>query len=467
MVEEHTLYHGTSWEVAQIIKREGFKPSVGGCLGAGTYVARADKASRFAATCSRHGGDAGAVVEVRITFARAKYVRYNDSTWQAEGFDACRAERTSASEHPEWCLKSPSQVVVKEIRKVHCGVDRPAFEGEALSLGGVRHLASRAELSEVYFSEQDAVVSFAADAHAPRSARLHVYFQTGTVCCAFEHPRQGPMHAVRRKVDSNALELLFREARASSSGSCSCHGPPTGAKRSASGACHCNDRAKKPRHDMPGADTIACPELAGEWRPAHPSLWTRPHQGQHPGTVERWETSGRCKYQTELQGGEIVVTSKYVDPLTGLLEYKCKGVSGSACRAPQLLLRWNPDGTRSWDLGAWGVEYWQKVKDAGGEAHSAPPSAHVERPIHFRWAAFSARDKAVTGMPVVWCEPKTAHAEIANAAQLVGKMVVVQRGECSFQVKTERLAEAGAQAHLLDSLRWSTCLGCTLVGLVH
>ena len=263
MVEEHTLYHGTSWEVAQIIKREGFKPSVGGCLGAGTYVARADKASRFAATCSRHGGDAGAVVEVRITFARAKYVRYNDSTLQAEGFDACRAERTSASEHPEWCLKSPSQVVVKEIRKVHCGVDRPAFEGEALSLGGVRHLASRAELSEVYFSEQDAVVSFAADAHAPRSARLHVYFQTGTVCCAFEHPRQGPMHAVRRKVDSNALELLFREARASSSGSCSCHGPPTGAKRSASGACHCNDRAKKPRHDLPGTSTCLREAMAG------------------------------------------------------------------------------------------------------------------------------------------------------------------------------------------------------------
>ena len=39
--ESHTLYHGTSWEIAQIIKREGFRPSSDGCLGPGTYVARA------------------------------------------------------------------------------------------------------------------------------------------------------------------------------------------------------------------------------------------------------------------------------------------------------------------------------------------------------------------------------------------------------------------------------------------
>jgi hypothetical protein len=43
MPEHHTLYHGTSWEVAQIIKRDGFKASEGGCLGAGTYVARAGR----------------------------------------------------------------------------------------------------------------------------------------------------------------------------------------------------------------------------------------------------------------------------------------------------------------------------------------------------------------------------------------------------------------------------------------
>ena len=73
MPEQHILYHGTSWDVAQVIKKEGFRPSAGGCLGAGTYVARADKASKFAANCPRHAGDAGAVVKVRITFSKAKF----------------------------------------------------------------------------------------------------------------------------------------------------------------------------------------------------------------------------------------------------------------------------------------------------------------------------------------------------------------------------------------------------------
>ena len=109
MSEEHILYHGTSWETAQLILQQGFKPSgAGTCLGPGTYVARADKASRFGANCSRHGGESGAVVKVRINFTRAKYVPYDDRSWISEGYDACRSERTSRSGHPEWCLKSPS-----------------------------------------------------------------------------------------------------------------------------------------------------------------------------------------------------------------------------------------------------------------------------------------------------------------------------------------------------------------------
>jgi hypothetical protein len=341
----------------------------------------ADKASRFAALCSRHGGEAGAIVQVRIAFTRAKYVKYNDTSWQAEGFDACRAERTSASQHPEWCLKSPSQVVVQEIRKIECGVDLPAFEGEALSLGGVRHLANRTGLAEVYFDEQNAVVSFAADANAPDSGRVDVYFLTGTVCSIFEHPRQGTMRAVRRKVDLDSLEQLFRKTCSSSSGSCSCHAPSAGSKRPASGDCRCggiHGGVKMPRQSLSTVGTIACPELAGEWRPAKPSLWTRPHQAQHDGTVERWDNSGVCHYQTELDGGVIVITDKSVNPLYGLFEYRCKGVTGSACQAPQLILRWNPDGTRSWDLGRWGAEHWQRVQnDSAKVKDSACPRGAI------------------------------------------------------------------------------------------
>ena len=117
------------------------------------------KASRFGAECSRHGGESGAVVKVRINFTRAKYVHYDDRSWISEGYDACRAERTSRSDHPEWCLKSPSQVKVLEVRPIACGAGLPAFEGETMSLGAVRQIAVSAGLEEVYFGEAVSVVS--------------------------------------------------------------------------------------------------------------------------------------------------------------------------------------------------------------------------------------------------------------------------------------------------------------------
>ena len=215
--EQHDLYHGTSWETAQIIQREGFKPSSDGLLGPGTYVAHADKASRFAANCPRHGGDAGAVVKVRITFTRAKYVSYNDRSWISEGFDACRAERTSSSPYPEWCLKSARQVEVLEIRSIACGSRLPAFEGENISLAVVRQKAKQAGLEEVHFSQQHSVASFATDAANFESPRVNVYYETGTV---IDHPRHAHVELVRRKVDAHKLEAIFREL---TGGSAVCH----------------------------------------------------------------------------------------------------------------------------------------------------------------------------------------------------------------------------------------------------
>ena len=65
------LYHGTSsWENAQRIKRNGFIPSEDGCLGRGVYVAREDKARRFAQNSSRHSGaGSGGLVEVIVTLS--------------------------------------------------------------------------------------------------------------------------------------------------------------------------------------------------------------------------------------------------------------------------------------------------------------------------------------------------------------------------------------------------------------
>ncbi len=52
-------------------------------------------------------------------------------------------------------------------------------------------------------------------------------------------------------------------------------------------------------------------------------------------------------------------------------------------------------------------------------------------------------------MDVVLCVPEKADTDIENADQLVGKMAVVYRGECTFQKKTERLIAAGAHGVII------------------
>ncbi|EOD31837.1 hypothetical protein EMIHUDRAFT_231247 [Emiliania huxleyi CCMP1516] len=96
------LYHGTSLEAALRIESQGFQASATGCLGPGVYLARADKALRFAQEGGRHGGAEGGLVEVLVRFKNPKFVAADDDTWQAEGYDACRAEETSASQNMEW-----------------------------------------------------------------------------------------------------------------------------------------------------------------------------------------------------------------------------------------------------------------------------------------------------------------------------------------------------------------------------
>ena len=110
--------HGTSWSNGDEIRRNGFTCSSTGLLGPGIYVAEEDKARRFAQDKSRHGGDEGALLKVKITFYNPKYVNSNDNTWQSQGYDACRAARTTASSNPEWCVKDASQVELLSIERV-------------------------------------------------------------------------------------------------------------------------------------------------------------------------------------------------------------------------------------------------------------------------------------------------------------------------------------------------------------
>ena len=74
LLGEETLkmYHGTSMERARMIMRAGLIASTDGCLGPGIYVARKEKALRFALNNGRHGGQENALVTVLIKFRNPK-----------------------------------------------------------------------------------------------------------------------------------------------------------------------------------------------------------------------------------------------------------------------------------------------------------------------------------------------------------------------------------------------------------
>jgi hypothetical protein len=118
-VQRYKFFHGTTWPKANEIYHNGFIPSSGGCLGNGIYVAREEKATRFARLRAEETGLVGGLVEVVVSVRNAKYVIHNDSCWQDEGYDACRAEKTSASTNMEWCILHPSQIEVVRISPVH------------------------------------------------------------------------------------------------------------------------------------------------------------------------------------------------------------------------------------------------------------------------------------------------------------------------------------------------------------
>jgi hypothetical protein len=117
--QTHRFFHGTTWDKAVQIQRNGFIPSDDGCLGRGVYVAREDKATKFAqlrATQTSNGF--GGLVELLVTIQNPKYVISNDYVWQSQGYDACRAERTSASTNIEWCITDPRQIKVLNIKPI-------------------------------------------------------------------------------------------------------------------------------------------------------------------------------------------------------------------------------------------------------------------------------------------------------------------------------------------------------------
>ena len=79
-----------------------------------------------------------------------------------------------------------------------------------LLLDSVRRSAARAGWSEIYFNATSKVVSFKKDSY---SARINVYYSTGTVGTCIDHPRQGKTQLFRRNVDLVMLNTIFDDPR--------------------------------------------------------------------------------------------------------------------------------------------------------------------------------------------------------------------------------------------------------------
>ena len=105
-----------------MIERDGFdlRLALKGQLGKGVYVARYDKALRFAENGAWHHGSDGGLIKVHVNVQNPKYVsdsRHRGRWWE-EGHDACRVDRTPVSSNMEWCIRDPAQIRVLSITRI-------------------------------------------------------------------------------------------------------------------------------------------------------------------------------------------------------------------------------------------------------------------------------------------------------------------------------------------------------------
>jgi hypothetical protein len=117
-----TAYHGTSWENARHIDRQGFKPSGSGLLGPGVYVVGEQdkaKAERFAKNSQRHGGTDGVLIKSEVTVSNPKYLKGGNAGAGAyAGHDAIRTGHTTMSPNPEWVIRNAKNVKPVWMEKV-------------------------------------------------------------------------------------------------------------------------------------------------------------------------------------------------------------------------------------------------------------------------------------------------------------------------------------------------------------
>lgn len=85
---------------------------LGHCLGQGIYFAARRKAERFA---HDYGGSMPALLRCSIYVDNPICTQGDCRDWQALGYDSCRAEWTSKSSNPEWCIASSENIKIIEV----------------------------------------------------------------------------------------------------------------------------------------------------------------------------------------------------------------------------------------------------------------------------------------------------------------------------------------------------------------
>lgn len=127
--ESMILYHGTTMDRAKSIQANGFYPSSAKeLLGEGVYFVEFQniaKAKRFAHDVGKRfknpAGEEGdetlqpVLLKCKVIVGNLKKVGGNDRDWKAEGYDACRASKTSMSVTPEWCVTASSSIKIEEV----------------------------------------------------------------------------------------------------------------------------------------------------------------------------------------------------------------------------------------------------------------------------------------------------------------------------------------------------------------
>ncbi|KAG5844562.1 hypothetical protein ANANG_G00163820 [Anguilla anguilla] len=118
----NVMYHGTTKEAAESIKREGFRPSEDGMLGRGVYLSRdPSKASDYPLDVNPADRR---VLEVKVDLGKVKKIDQQghplQKTWQTKGYDTawvppeCGMVRSGREED---CVKDPSRIKVTKVHK--------------------------------------------------------------------------------------------------------------------------------------------------------------------------------------------------------------------------------------------------------------------------------------------------------------------------------------------------------------